>query len=222
MQKLKLPRYTIIRPKDGEKGSTTLYDINLDGLSGQEAKALINEIKAMRIHVWWDICFPQEVKQWIFGLRPAPAPEPNGEESYMAMLREEKPIYPLRNERITVKRVRNAQEFALWADLTNGFFREGMLIHPEYHYHLCEQENMACYIGYLDGQAAGVCCMMKKDDLAALYLVATAPEHRHQGVATAVCTGAIDNAEREGAQLFTVCAWPSIKPLMRKLGYMYY
>lgn len=52
--------------------------------------------------------------------------------------------------------------------------------------------------------------------------VATAREHRHNGVATAVCISAINDADHEGAQLFTACAWASIKPLMRKLGYMYY
>jgi DNA-binding transcriptional MerR regulator/predicted GNAT family acetyltransferase len=222
MQKVKLPRYTLIRPKDGETGSATLYNIRLDGLSEQEAKTLIDEIKAMNIHVWWDICFPQEIKRWIFGIKPAPAPEPNEEESYMAMLKEEKPDYPPRDERITVIRVKSAQEFSHWAELTNELFQEGMLVHPVYQYHLCAQGNMACYIGFIDGQAAGVCCMMKRGDLAALYLVATAKEHRHKGVAKAVCTKAIDDAEHEGAQLFTACAWPSIKTLMRKLGYMYY
>ncbi len=222
MQKVKYPHYTLICPKDGETGSTTLYDIRLDGLPENEAKDLIDEIKAMHIHVWWDICFPQEVKQWIFGIRPASAPEPNEEESYMAMLKDEKPVYQPRDERITVKRANSAQEFARWAELTNELFQEGLLMHPEYHYHLCAQGDMACYIGFIDGQAAGVCCMMKRGDLAALYLVATAKEHRHKGVATAACTAAINDAEREGAQLFTTCAWPSIKTLMRKLGYMYY
>lgn len=222
MQKMKYPRYTVIRPKDGEKGPVTLYDIRLDGLPEHGAKALIDEVKAMNIHVWWDICFPQDVKQWIFGIRPAPAPEPNEEESYMAMLKEEKPAYPPNGERITVKRVGNAQEFALWAELTNGFFQEGMLMHPVHHYHLCTQGDMACYIGFIDGQAAGVCCMMKRGELAALYLVATAQEYRHKGIATAVCMAAIDDAEQEGTQLFTACAWPSIKTLMRRLGYMYY
>jgi DNA-binding transcriptional MerR regulator/GNAT superfamily N-acetyltransferase len=222
MEKLKLPRYTLIRPKDGETGPTTLYDIRLDGLSGQETKALIDEIKAMQIHVWWDICFPQEIKQWIFGIKPMPAPEPNDEESYMAMLLEEEPVYPPMNEHITVNRVKSVQEFAHWAELTNELFHEGTLVHPEHHYHLCEQGDMPCYIAYIDGQAAGVCCMMKNGDLAALYLAATVPEHRHKGIATALCTTAIDDAAREGAKLFTACAWPSIKTLMRKLGYMYY
>jgi DNA-binding transcriptional MerR regulator/GNAT superfamily N-acetyltransferase len=222
MQKVKFPRYTIIRPKDGEKGQAALYDIRLDGLSEHEAKALIGEIKAMHIHVWWDICFPQEIKQVIFGMRPTPASEPNAEESYMAMLKDEKPAYPPRDERITVMRARSVQEFSRCAELTNELFQEGMLLHPVYHYHLCARGDMACYISFFGNQAAGVCCMMKRGDLAALYLVATVKEHRHKGLATAVCTAAIDDAEREGTQLFTACAWPSIKTLMRKLGYMYY
>jgi GNAT superfamily N-acetyltransferase len=222
MQKIRSSHYTLIRPKDGELGPTTLYDISLDGLPQQEANDLIDQIKAMHIHVWWDICFSQDVKQQIFGARPAPAPEPNDEESYMAMLKEEKPAYPPADEHITVQRVRSAQEFADWAKMTNALFQDGMLVHPAHHYHLCEQGDMACYVGFMDGQAAGVCCMLKRGDLAALYLVATTPEQRHKGIATAVCTAAIGDAQREGAQLFTACAWPSIKPLMRKLGYLYY
>lgn len=222
MNKVHLPHYTLISPKDGEAGPTTLYDIRLGGLAKQEAMALIEEIKAMRIHVWWDICFPQEIKQWIFGTRPAPASEPNDEESYMAMLLEEKPAYPPSEQHITVTRVSSAQDFAHWARLTNQLFQEGALVHPEHHYHLCVQGDMACYIGHLEGQAVGVGCMMRRDDLAAIYLVATAAEHRRRGVATAVCRTAIEGAEREGAKLFTACAWPAIKTVMRRLGYMYY
>ena len=222
MEKIQTPRYAMIRPKAGEQGPTTLYDIRLDGLPAPEAKDLVERIKAMGVHVWWDLCFPPEVRTWIFGERPSPGPEPNNEESYMAMAADEKPGYSAPSSDLRILRARTGQEFRQWAGLTNALFEEGTLFHPVHHFRLCREGAMACYIGFIEGRAAGVCCVMRRGDLAALYLVATEPDLRRRGVATALCEFAIGEAVRSGAGLLTACAWPAAKKLARKLGYTYY
>ncbi len=220
MEKIITPHYRLIRPRAGEQGQTTVYGITLDGPS--QPRALIDEIKAMGIHVWWDICFPDEVKAYIFGGRPAPLPEPNNEESYMAMRAQEKPAYPASSTELVVRRVDNAEQFAQWAQMTNALLGDDVLFHPLHHYPLCEAGKMACYLAFMGNHAVGGCCMLREDDLAALYLVITRPEDRRKGVATALCATAIDDAVEDGAELLTACVWPEAKKLARRLGYRYY
>ncbi len=222
MEKQVLERYKIIRPKAGESGPSALYDIRLDGLTQAQTEALIDEIKSKGLHVWWDICFPPTVRELIFGKRPLPAPEPNGEESYMAMLAYEKPAYDKPSPAITVKRVTSAEAFSLWAELTNKLFGEGQLMHPVHHYHLVQNGALSCYIGYLHEMPVSVCCMMKQEDLAGLNLVATDPAFRQKGMASAVCQRAIEEAVSDGAAIITGCVWPQAKMLARKLGLEYY
>ncbi len=222
MEKQAFERYKIIHPKPGESGPASLYDIRLDNLTQAQAEELIGEIKAKGMHVWWDICFPPAIKELIFGNRPLPGPEPNGEESYMAMPAHEKPAYDAPDTAITVRRVTGAEAFSQWAELTNKLFGEGLLMHPVHHYHLVQKGALSCYIGYLHGTPAGVCCMMKREDLAGLNLVATNPAFRGRGLASAVCQRAVEEAILDGAALITGCAWPQAKGLARRLGLAYF
>ncbi len=51
--------YSIIRPKAGQKGGTSIFDVTLDHLSDEGAVQKINEIKAMKEHTWWAMPFRQ-------------------------------------------------------------------------------------------------------------------------------------------------------------------
>lgn len=220
MEKRQHERYKVIL---GENGSnSTVYDIRLDGLSMEEIARLIDEIKALNIHVWWDICFPEPVNELIFGVRPPAPPEPNDRESYIALFASEVPDYPRPDTSIQLERVTDAETFALWANKVNEFFDEGELVHPVHHYLLAERGNWACYIGRIDGEPVGVCCTMRSGDLAWLHFTATAPGFRRRGVARALCTKAISEAVADGASIIASCAWPSVKVLARELGFSYY
>lgn len=220
MEKTRHERFTVLRPVNGERG--TVYDIRLDGLSMEQIAALIDEIKALNLHVWWDICCPNEVKELIFGKRQPPGPEPNSSESYMALRAENLPAYSGIDPSIDVRCVESAEEFALWANKVNEYFAEGTLAHPEHSYPLARRGAWRCYIGYVGDTPAGVCCMMRDGDLAWLHYVATDPSLRRRGVAKTVCSRAITDAIQDGAPMITCCVWPGAKVLARALGFSYY
>lgn len=47
--------YSIIRPKSGEEGGTSLFNIRLEHLSDGELKQQVDEIKELNLHTWWEL-----------------------------------------------------------------------------------------------------------------------------------------------------------------------
>lgn len=213
--------YSIIRPKEGQEGVTCLFNVRLEHLPDDKLEQKVNEIKELNMHTWWGLTLSERMLNAIWGeKRPEPPPEPNDEEGYMAMLLNEKPAYEEINIPITVKRVSNAEDFIVWANISNN---DGYpIIHPENHYHLCEGGIMPCYIGYYNGVAAAVCSIINNGDISSLEFVVTKDEYRRKGLARAVCITAINEAFKNGSKIITLRAFPNAKKLYKALGFKLY
>jgi hypothetical protein len=112
--------YSIIQPKCGQAGGTSLFNIRLEHLSNDELKQKVNEIKELNLHTWWGFGLSERMLTAIWGeKRPEPLPEPNDEEVCMTMLPEEKPVYEEIDMPIIVKKVDNVKDFSLWANINN-------------------------------------------------------------------------------------------------------
>jgi predicted GNAT family acetyltransferase len=216
--------YSIISPKEGQEGGTSLFNIRLEHLPDQELKEKINEIKELNLHTWWGVGLSERMLDAIFGEnRPVPIPEPNDEEANMAMLSEEKPEYEEFNMPIAVKKVDNAEDFRLWASISNRVLHGGYpIMHPENHYHLSQSGIMPCYIAYYKGTAASVCSIINNKDISSLEFVATEEEYRRKGLARAVCTTAIEDAVKNGSKIITLRAFAGAKKLYQAIGFKIY
>lgn len=216
--------YSIIRPKSDQEGGTSLFNIRLEHLFDEELKEKINEIKELNIHTWWGLGLSERMLNAIFGEnRPEPVPEPNDEEANMAMLSKDKPQYDEIAMPISVKRVDNAEDFKLWANISNTVLHDGYpIIHPINHYHLCQNGVMPCYIAYYNGTAASVCSIINNKDISSLEFVATIDEFRRIGLARAVCITAIDDAVKNGSKIITLRAFAGAKKLYQTMGFRIY
>lgn len=216
--------YSIIKPKDGQEGGTSLSNIRLDHLSDEVLKEKVNEIKGLNLHTWWGIALSERMLETVFGgNRPKQATETNDEEANMAMLPNEKPVYTEIIDAITVKKVDNAEDFKLWADISNKILHGGYpIMHPENHYHLCQDGIMPCYVAYYNGKPASVCSIINNKGISSLEFVATLEEYRGRGLAKAVCTTAIDEAFENGSKIITLRAFPEAKRLYKWLGFKIY
>jgi len=217
--------YSVIRPKSGEEGGSSLFNVRLENLTEDEIEQKVDEIKKINIHTWWGFGLSEKMLDaiWKGQQRPQPQPEPNEEEACMALLPEEKPVYdPLKNS-ITVKRVDNAEDFKLWANISNKVLHGGYpIMHEENHYHLCEKGVMACYIGYYEKTPAAVSAVMNNNDISSLEFVATLKEYQRKGLAKAVCSKAIDDAFKNGSKIISLRASPEGKKLYQLLGFKIY
>lgn len=216
--------YSIIKPKEGHEGGTSLFNIRLDHLSDGQLMEKVNEIKKLNLHTWWGFNLSERILDIIFeGNRPIPATETNDEEGCMALLPEEKPDYEEMDKSIAVKKVDNAEDFKLWANISNRILHGGYpLMHPENHYHLSEEGVMPCYIAYYNGEVAAVCSIINNKDIASLEFVCTLEEYRRKGLARAVCITAIEDAFKKGSKIITLRAFPNAKKLYRGMGFKLY
>lgn len=216
--------YSIIRPKSGQKGGTSLFNIRLEHLADEELKEKIKEIKGLNIHTWWGVGLSERMLDAVFGEnRPEPVPEPNAEEANMAMLSEDKPQYEEIASPISVKKVDNVEDFKLWANISNTVLHDGYpIMHSVNHYHLSQSGVMPCYIAYYNGTAASVCSIINNKDISSLEFVATTDGFRKRGLARAVCITAINEAVKNGSKIITLRAFPGAKKLYQTMGFRIY
>lgn len=216
--------YSIIKPKEGQEGGTSLFNIRLDHLSDEQLEEKVNEIKKLNLHTWWGFGLSERMLNAVFGdNRPVQATETNDEEGCMALLPDEKPEYEETGMPITVKKVDNAEDFKLWANISNRILHGGYpIMHPENHYHLSEEGVMPCYIAYYNGEAAAVCSIINNKDIASLEFVCTLEEYRKKGLSRAVCITAIDEAIKNGSKIITLRAFPNAKKLYGEMGFKLY
>jgi GNAT superfamily N-acetyltransferase len=216
--------YSIIRPKEGQVGGTSLFNIRLEHLSDKDMEEKVNEIKKLGLHTWWGIGLSERMLKAVYGEdKPVSATETNNEEGYMALLPGNKPDYKETDIPVTVKKVHNTDDFKVWANISNQLLHGGYpIIHPENHYHLSEEEIMPCYIAYYNGAAAAVCSIINNKDIASLEFVCTLEEYRRKGLAKAVCITAINEAFKNGSKIITLRAFPNAKKMYRGMGFKLY
>lgn len=204
-------RYTLMRPKVGENGPTSIYNIRLEHLNDDELSKTVQEIKAMNQHTWWNQ-YSGRVNSIIF---PEGRHEcgPDDWEVYAVMLPEELPTYP--DNSINVRCVETIGDFDIWLNINhdNGI--------QSNHFHLCQKGIMLCYIGYAQDVPVSAVAMLKNNRIYSLEFASTLPEYQKKGFATAVCQSAIRDAIHNGAEVVTARAYGESKFLGKKLGFLY-
>ncbi len=219
--------YAMIRPKPGEQGATSVFDVLLENLSDAEAAAVIGEIKALNVHTWWGLCVSDRIHRLIFGMplpRLSKEEHENDEEVYMALFTEEKPVYRQgTGGDFTLTRVASGGEFALWADVCNSALHDNYpVIHRVNHYEICRAGILTCYLAYHHGQPAGTAAILNDDGMASLEFVATLPPYRRLGIARSACQRAADEAFLAGAKVITTRAFKAAKHIYQALGFKAY
>lgn len=218
--------YSMIYPKEGHEGGTSLFDISLNDLSDKEALDLIHEIKEKKVHTWWGLCLTDTIADYIWGKnRPVLTPDQheNDEEFYMAIFPEEKPVFDKFNEEIVAKPVTTLEEFSSWADICNSVLHDGYpIIHRINHFDICKNGIMPCFIGYYQGKPAAVCAILNNHGNSSLEFVATLKEYRKKGLARALCQTAMEDTFSNGARIITLRASAEAKNLYKSLGFKAY
>lgn len=169
--------YSMIYPKKGQDGGTSIFDVTLEHLNDNEAIEKINEIKVLNVHTWWGLCPSDRIADLIWGKdRPVLTQEQheNDEEFYMAIFPKEKPTYEKANNDITIKPVTSVGEFIIWADICNSVLHGSYpIMHRVNHFDICKDGIMPCYIGYYQGKPAAVSAILNNNGVSSLEFVAT-------------------------------------------------
>lgn len=224
METVNKPFYSYIRPKADEHGISLVYNIHIDNLPIEQQKEIIAEIKSLNMPTWLDLLATDEVFFLFTGNERTHGQTvfSENDEIYMAMLPDEKPDCDVNH--VEIMKANSAEEFANWTQVPNDILAGGYPdMHPVYHYHLCEEEIMKCYMIYHDGVPVSAAATMDNHGIVSLEFVATIPEMRRKGYAKAVCTKAVRDAFSDGAQIVTVRAINGIAAkLYESIGFKAY
>lgn len=228
MEFKRLKHYSMIHPKPGERGGTSVFDVTLEDLADAEAALVIDEIKSLNEHTWWGLCLSDRIYRLVHGTpRPLLSREEheNAEEVYMALFPEDRRSSRGEDTESAngITRVRSSEEFAIWADLCNSVLHDNYpIIHRVNHYEICRTGLMPCYLAYLGGQPAGTAAILNDGEVASLEFVATLPQFKRQGVARSACERAVDEAFREKSKVITTRAFQTAKDIYRAIGFRIY
>ena len=218
--------YRVIRSKENEQGLSFVYDIRLEDLSEKDATEKIAEIKALKLPTWWPLCLSDGLYRSIHQKEKEKAPLvlPDGEELYMAITSAEQMSVVRQPNGTVIKRVQDAESFALWAQSVEAFFNDDyQYIHPRYYYPACESGKIRCYICYREDCPAAVCAILNNGGICSLEFVATHSGYRRQGFAKYICAFAMEEAFAGGARLITLRASnPGTRELYTSLGFQIY
>lgn len=216
--------YTYVKPKAGAYGITFVYDIRIGHLTLNRQKELVAEIKALGMPVWLDLLADDALYRLVFEKDKVHGQTvfADQDEVYMALLPDQK-----RTERADASqiiRVQSAEEFALWAKLTNDLMAGGRPdLHPVYHYPLCQKGLMKCYVLYHDHTPAAVASVMDNNGIDSLEFVATVPQMRRRGFAREICARAVCDAFAGGAKIITLRAVnAAASKLYESIGFQVY
>ena len=218
--------YSYIQPKQGEHGVKFAFDVKLEHLSEKEQLEKISELKSLKMPVWWDLQPSDSLYRLINGKDKGKTIfEPdNGDELYMAILPNEHINQETALDNVVVKKVDTPVAFAEWVKAVNNIMFGGYTdIHPVNHYHLCEKGMINCFTCYYNGVGVAFASVMDNENICSLEFVATDPNYRRQGFATAVCSEAMTYSFNNGAKIITLRALqPGTKELYTSLGYKIY
>ena len=208
--------YTILRPRDDKWAS--IFDVRLEDLSDEDLTKTVDEIKAMKKHVWWNQ-YSDKVTACIFpeGRRE---PTPNDDEVFAVMTRDELPDYP--SAIIDVRRAKTPEDFEAFHSVC---FDKTLSSNNLFNLH--NKGLLDCYLGCKDSFVVAATALLKNGQVYSLELASTLSRFRGMGYATAVCQAALNSAFRESAEVVTIRAGggPAAnevsKLLGKKLGFEY-
>ena len=121
-----------------------------------------------------------------------------------------------------MKKVNSREAFSLWADITNTVIFGYQGLDPAQYYPLCASGKMVFFLGYCGALPAAASATMNNAGNGTLEFIATLPDHRRQGLGTAVCRAAIRQLIDDGAYLISLRARPMGVSLYKRLGFKAY
>jgi ribosomal protein S18 acetylase RimI-like enzyme len=214
--------YSYIFPKENEKGISFVYNVKIGDLNDKEKINIIEEIRSLKMPIWWDLKSIKALYKTLYGEKKVIGTI-DDEELYMAIIPDDK-ICKSEVTNVSIKKVDNQESFRIWANFANDILNNGYPdIHPEYHYNLCCDKLMDCYLCFENDILVSTATTMNNCGIASLEFVATKPEYRQKGFAQHICIHAIYESFKKEIKIITLRVVNyEAKELYKKLGFKIY
>lgn len=216
-----------IIPKAGEKGPALAFGIHLDEENAdEEFDKLIEGISLKQIPQNWvvtpdatpcNIIEIMEKKGFKNLATEESAPEP-------AMLLDKRDFVPYKSldERIVCRRVKTKEDFQSWIEIVNIALHGWDMIDANNYYIWVEDGYLDLYLGEIDGIPVSTAATIRSDKVASLEFVSNLEEYRRRGIASVVCSKAIEHLFESGVEEVTLSACGESVGMYEKFGFVSY
>jgi len=214
-----------IKPIQGEVGPSIVYGVKLK--ADENIEIILKDIKDGIIPSFWYIlpnATPNNIvdilkEKGFVGEIPT---NPEEKEYGMALDLQTTNKWINTNSFIKVKRVKDFSDFQHWTDTVNSDLHGWKMIDAEHYFTWVSQNNLAFYIGYLNGVAISTAATITDQDNASLEFVSTLEEYRKQGAGTAVCVEVLKQLKEQDIKTVILGSSPEATSIYKRLGFVPY
>ncbi len=217
--------FSIIYPQEKRTGVSCLFNIDYAIPEEAAAKHLIERVLAYHeegFYIFWGFEIPDRFMSIVKEL--GVEEEVRTESIPMAIMKDEFQDEDETTNTLTIQKIKTAEEFRQWAEFNNEhLFDTFQVLHPEYHYYLCETGELLCYWGRLNNTVVTVSSILKNKGMWSLEFVSTHSEYRRKGYAKELNRTVLSDCFKyTQTDVITLRSTPEGKRLYISLGFKEY
>lgn len=211
-----------IAPLPGVRGPALVFNVSLHDAPGEVIERLIPDLQNGKVPSCWvlsPLCSPEIVDVLLSNGFTGGA---DSGEYGMAMDMDILTDLSMPSGLVEVKKVTSIPEFKVWMDVVNTVLHGWDLLTIEQHSAWLEREELAFYLGYINGFPVSTAATIHGGRSAGVEFVSTLKEYRRQGTAYAVCHKALCDLQASNVETATLTSLAEADKLYEKLGFKRY
>ena len=213
-----------IIPCEGKKGPSLAFRVRLKEESAEtELRTFIQGIREGKVPQMWIItpdAAPDNIidimKRNGFKDLSADASEP---EPAMSLYKNDFIPYTEENSPIVCRKISTKEDFKSWIDVVNTALHGWEMIDAEHYFTWVESDHINIYSAEIKGVAVSTCATIQNGTAASLEFVSTLEQYRRKKAASLLCSRAINDLLKNGAEIVTLSACGQSVPLYERLGF---
>ena len=213
-----------IMPKEGENGPQLGFRVYLDEETAEkEVQDMVASIRAKHMPRQW-IITPDATPSNIISIMEA-----NGFQNLSADSSEPEPAMLLNKQdfqpyvsvdaSITCRKVISKEDFKVWIDIVNEALHGWDMIDADNYYIWVENGDYTIYLGEINGVPVATAATIQTGNTGSLEFVSTLSDYRRKKAAITVCSMAVDELLKNGANTVTLGACGESSLLYEQLGF---
>ena len=213
-----------IIPYEGEKGPSIAFRVRLNEENAEtELKTFIQGIQEGKVPQIWHITPDTTPDNTIDIMKRngfkdlsegAPCPEPT-----MSLHKNDFVPYTEENSHIICQKVCTKEDFKEWINVVNTALHGWEMIDAEHYFTWIEGNHINIYLARINGVAVSTCATIQNGNTASLEFVSTLKEYRRKKAAASLCSCAINDLLKNGAEVVTLSACGQSAYLYEGLGF---
>ena len=213
-----------IMPKEGENGPQLGFRIYLNEETAEkDVRDMIEAIRAKVMPQQW-IITPDVTPSNIMSIMEAngfqnlSADSPESEPAMLLNKHDFRPYVP-KDTSVTCRRVTSKEDFKVWIDIVNQALHGWDMIDADNYYIWVKNEDLTIYLGEINGVPVATAATIQTRNTGSLEFVSTLSDYRRRKAAITVCSIAVGELLKKGADTVTLGACGESSLLYQQLGF---